>query len=177
MWIAEGEKDLKDKRAIWDWIKFNIRSHAIHYSEIKSRQKRETETRLQNEFSEAARKFEDDPSEDHKSRLVELKEKLELIRAKARWYENQVKEHIRKLQINDSLTTNPSVILLEAKHFYMNDEDRDILIDNFFNNLEISKLLHNEKQSCERNISLEEWEVILNSFKEKKWPGSDGIPI
>ena len=81
MWIAEGEKDLQDKRAIWDWLKFNIRSHAINYSKIKSRQKRETETRLQNEleFSEATRKFEDDPSEDHKSRLVELKEKLELI--------------------------------------------------------------------------------------------------
>ena len=97
MWIAEGEKDLQDKRAIWDWLKFNIRSHAIKYSKIKSRQKREIETRLQNEFSEATRKFEDDPSEDHKSRLVELKEKLELIydekvrgviiRARARWYE------------------------------------------------------------------------------------------
>ena len=89
---------MQDKRAIWDWLKFNIRSHAINYSKIKSRQKRETETRLQNEFREATRKFEDDPSEDHKSRLVELKEKLELIydekvkgviiRARARWYEH-----------------------------------------------------------------------------------------
>ena len=89
MWIAEGEKDLLDKRAIWDSIKFNIRSHAINYSKIKSGQKRESETRLQNEFSEATRKFEDcDPCEDHKSRPVELKEKLELIRARARWYGN-----------------------------------------------------------------------------------------
>lgn len=79
MWIAEGENDLQDKRAIWDWIKFNIRCRAIKYSKIKSRQKRGTEIRLTNEFSEATRKFEDDPSEDHKSRLVELKEKLELI--------------------------------------------------------------------------------------------------
>ena len=192
MWIAEGEKDLQDKQAIWDWLKFNIRSHAI------------TETRLQNEFSEATRKFEDDPSEDHKSRLVELKEKLELIydekvkgviiRARARWYEhgeksskyflnlekrNQVKKQ-RKLQIK----TNPSVILSEAKLFYMNlcqsgakDADRDSMIDNFLNNLEIQKLSDNEKQSCEGNISLEECEIILNSFKENKSPGSDGIPI
>ena len=210
MWIAEGEKDLQDKRAIWDWLKFNIRSHAINYSKIKSRQKRETETRLQNElgFSEATRKFEDDLSEDHKSRLVELKEKRKLIydenvkgviiRARARWYEhgkksskyflnlekrNQVK-NIRKLQSNDYLTTNPSVIPSEAKLFYMNlyqsgakDADRDSMIHNFLNNLEIPKLIDNEKQSCEGNISLEECEIILNSFKENKSPGSDGIPI
>ena len=31
-----------------------------------------------------------------------------------------VKKHIRKLQINSSLTTDPSVTLSEAKHFYMN---------------------------------------------------------
>ena len=96
---------------------------------------------------------------------------------------NQVK-NIRKLQMNDYLTTNPSVILSEAKLFYMNlyqsgakDADRDSMIDNFLNNLEIPKLLDNEKQSCEGNISLEECEIILNSFKENKSPGSDGIPI
>ena len=78
----------------------------------------------------------DDPSEDNKSRLCEVKDKLEqsydekikdvIIRARARWPENgeksskyflnlekrnQVKKHMRKLQINSSLTTDPSVIL------------------------------------------------------------------
>ena len=133
--------------------------------------------------------------------LVELKEKVRgvIIRARARWYEhgeksskyflnlekrNQVKKHIRKLQINDYLTSNPSAILWEAKRFYMNlyqsgvkDADRDSLIDDFLNNLELPKLSDNEKQSCEGNISLEECEITLNSFKENKSPGSDGIPI
>ena len=207
--MVEGEKELHDKRAIWEWIKYNIRSHAINFSKIKSQQIKEKETQLENDYSEAARKFEDDPSEDNKSRLCEVKEKLEqsydekikgvIIRARARWHEygeksskyflnlgkrNQVKKHIRKLQINSSLTTNPSVILSEAKHFYMNlyqstsiTADREILIENFLNSLDIPKLSEEEKQSCEGNISLKECETILESFKENKSPGSDGIPI
>ena len=174
-------KELTDKRAIWDWIKYNIRSHAIKFSKIKSQQNKEKETQLENDYSEAARKFEDDPSEDNKSRLYEVKEKLEqsydekikgvIIRARARWHEygeksskyflnlekrNQVKKHVRKLQINSSLTTNPSVILSEAKHFYMNlykstsvTADREILIEHFLNNLDIPKLSEKEKQSGE----------------------------
>ena len=207
--MVEGKKELTDKRAIWDWIKYNIRSHAIKFSKIKSQQNKEKETQLENDYSEAARKFEDDPSEDNKSRLYEVKEKLEqsydeeikgvIIRARARWHEygeksskyflnlekrNQVKKHIRKLQINSSLTTNPSVILSEAKHFYMNlyqstsvTANREILIENFLNNLDIPKLSEEEKQSCEGKISPEECEIILKSFKENKSPGSDGIPI
>ena len=57
----EGEKELHDKRAIWEWIKYNIRSHAINFSKIKSQQNKEKETQLENDYSEARRKFEDDP--------------------------------------------------------------------------------------------------------------------
>ena len=28
-WKLEGENELSDKRSVWDWIKYNIRSHAI----------------------------------------------------------------------------------------------------------------------------------------------------
>ena len=35
-WISQGEKELSDKRSIWDWIKYNIRMHAIRYSTGKS---------------------------------------------------------------------------------------------------------------------------------------------
>ena len=87
-------------------------------TKIKSQQNKEKETQLENDYGEEARKFEDDPSEDNKSRLYEVKEKLEqsydekikgvIIRARARWYEygeksskyflnlekrNQVKNH------------------------------------------------------------------------------------
>ena len=124
-------------------VQYSVTCH--NFSKIKSQQNNEKETQLENDYSEAARKFEDDPNEDNKSRLCEVKEKLEqsydekikgvIIRARTRWHEygeksskyflnlekrNQVKKHIRKLQINSSLTTDPSVFLSEAKHFYMN---------------------------------------------------------
>ena len=28
-WKLEGENELSDKRCVWDWIKYNIRLHAI----------------------------------------------------------------------------------------------------------------------------------------------------
>ena len=55
-------------------------------------------------------------------------------------------------------------------------EDREILIHNFLKSLDIPKLSEEEKQSSEGKISLEECEIILESFKENKSPGSDGIP-
>ena len=55
--------------------------------------------------------------------------------------------------------------------------DREILIENFLNSLDIPKLSEEEKKPCEGKISLEECEIILESSKENKSPGSDGIPI
>ena len=37
VWITEGEKDLTDNRSIWEWLKYNIRAHAIQYSIRKLR--------------------------------------------------------------------------------------------------------------------------------------------
>ena len=35
-WKVEGEKVLPDKRSVWDWIKYNIRAHAIFHSKNKA---------------------------------------------------------------------------------------------------------------------------------------------
>ena len=32
VWAAEGRKELTDHRSVWDWIKYNIRAHAINFS-------------------------------------------------------------------------------------------------------------------------------------------------
>ena len=37
VWLAEGRIDLSDNRSIWDWIKFNIRTHAVQHSKRKAR--------------------------------------------------------------------------------------------------------------------------------------------
>ena len=208
-WRKEGQTELSNKRAVWDWIKYNIRSHAISYSKNRSKERKAVETKLQNDYFNANKDFESDPNELNKTRLNELKEKLELyydektrgviIRARARWYEhgersskyflnlekrNHVKKHIRKLQVNGSLTTDPSTILLEQKHFYMNlyqsrskDAEKERSIGDFLKNMEIPKLSEEQKQKCEGKISLQECETILNNFRDNKSPGNDGIPI
>ena len=39
-WVAEGQKELSDDRSVWEWTKFNIRDHAIHFSKKAERKKR-----------------------------------------------------------------------------------------------------------------------------------------
>ena len=144
-WKLEGKSELSDKRGVWDWIKYNIRSHAISYSKDKAKLRNEKERQTQKEFEEATRLFENDPSASNRLRLDEIKEKLELlyeekvkgiiIRARARWHEygerstkyflnlekrNHVKKHIRKLLISGSITADPYQILSEQKRFNQN---------------------------------------------------------
>ena len=57
-WKLEGENELSDKRCVWDWIKYNIRLHAISYSKAKLRY--EKEQRIQGELEEANRLFENE---------------------------------------------------------------------------------------------------------------------
>ena len=141
----EGEQELSDKRAVWDWIKYNIRKHAIKYSKEKTKQRNNVEKIIQEEYKEVTRRFENNPNDLNKSRLNEVKEKLELfydektngiiVRARARWHEhgerstkyflnlekrNHVKKHIRKLLISGAITTDPYRILSEQKDFYYN---------------------------------------------------------
>ena len=205
-WKLEGEKELSDKRAVWDWIKYNIRKHAIKYSKEKTKQRNDVETIIQEEYKEATRRFENDPNDLNKSRLNEVKEKLELfyeektngiiVRARARWHEhgerstkyflnlekrNHVKKHIRRLLISGAITTDPYRILSEQKDFYYNlykskATDTDS-ITSFLNNLNVPQLSEEQKQSCEGQITIDECKSILETFQNNKSPGNDGIPI
>ena len=57
-WKSEGEKELSDKRYVWDWIKYNIRMPAIRYSKEKAIQRNHKERMIQQEYEEATRRFE-----------------------------------------------------------------------------------------------------------------------
>ena len=59
MWITEGRQELSDDRCVWDWIKYNIRAHAIRHSKRKAKQRNETETKLQNELNVAKKALEE----------------------------------------------------------------------------------------------------------------------
>ena len=43
--------------------------------------------------------------------------------------------------------------------------------------MNIPRFSEEQKQSCEKEIFVEEITAILNSFENKKSPGNDGIPI
>ncbi|KAL9983202.1 hypothetical protein ACROYT_G005340 [Oculina patagonica] len=205
-WKSEGEKELSNKRSVWDWIKYNIRKHNIKYSKDKAKQRIDKERIIQQEYKEATRQFENDPSDLNRCCLNEIKEKLELlyeektkgiiVRARARWHEheerstkyflnlekrNHVKKHIRKLLISGAITTDPYRILTEQKNFYHNlyktsSTDTDS-IKSFLDNLNIPQLSEDQKQSCEGQITIDECKRILETFQNNKSPGNDGIPI
>ena len=93
LWTADGQKELTDDRMIWDWIKYNIRAHAIQYSKRKAK-----ELELQEKLSRAKSKLEKNPN-DHdityynvlQGRLesfYEEKTKGVIIRARAKWHEH-----------------------------------------------------------------------------------------
>ena len=98
IWVAEGQKELADSRTTLEWIKYNIRTHAIQYSKRRAKEKSDKEKCLQNEYTHASNLYESDPCDANASLFHAAKEKLELfyeektigiiIRARARWYEH-----------------------------------------------------------------------------------------
>ena len=98
VWTAEGRKELSDSRNVWDWIKYNIRAHAINYSKKKAKERNATESNLQDELIKAKQEYETMPSDSNATRLNAAQEKLEtfyeektkgiIIRARARWHEH-----------------------------------------------------------------------------------------
>ena len=38
VWLAEGRS--LDHRCIWDWIKYNLRAHAVQFSKRKAKEKK-----------------------------------------------------------------------------------------------------------------------------------------
>jgi len=63
-WKSEGERELSDKRCVWDWIKYNIRMHAVpRYSNEKAKQRNDKERMIQQEYEDATWRFKKDPSD------------------------------------------------------------------------------------------------------------------
>ena len=208
-WVEEGRRELSDYRCVWDWLKYNIRNFSIQHSKRKSKTIKEREMNLQNKYNKAKQRFENDSNDANSTLLWIAQEELEtfyekkvegiIIRSRARWYEhgersskyflnlekrNHVKKHIRKLDINGVLTTDPLKILNEHKRFYQElyqsinkMSNNSEIISLFLDNLNIPKLSETDKNSCEGKISVSECHKLLDSFQNNKTPGNDGIPI
>ena len=145
IWTAQGRKVLSDDRTIWDWIKYNIKTHAIAHSKKRAKERDDKEKCLQKELNRAKEALEKNPSDSNTCRYYASREKLEtfyeektkgiIIRARVRWHEhgekstkyflnlekrNHVKKHIRKLYIKGAINTDPVDILKEQERFYHN---------------------------------------------------------
>ena len=98
LWTAEGQKEFTDNRMIWDWIKYNIRTHVTQYSKRRAKERGKREHDLQEELSKAMSKLENNPN-DHNTTYYNLvpgklesfyeeKTKGVMIQARARWHEH-----------------------------------------------------------------------------------------
>jgi len=76
IWLEEA-KDLRDRRSIWDWIKFNIRNDSIIFSKrlLQIRQKHERE--LTNKYHESLAAFQDNPCDNMRITMERYKSELE----------------------------------------------------------------------------------------------------
>ena len=97
-WLRGTTILISDNRNIWDWLKYNIRAHAIQHSKRRAKERIEKENHLEEKYSKAKMEFERDPNNLHVDILNSAKEDLELfyeekvkgiiIRARARWHEH-----------------------------------------------------------------------------------------
>ena len=121
--------------------------------------------------------------------------KGDIIRSKVKWAEegersskfflglekqNSVKKHMRKINVCGTIVTDPYKIQVEQKDFYSklykSTQSADFVIpDTFFRSDDISTLTENEKRECDRDITAEECEKVLLTFKNDKSPGNDGL--
>ncbi len=119
-----------------------------------------------------------------------------IIRSKVQWHEEGerstkyflgleksrgIKKHIRKLRLkNGSITTDPGEILSAQVDYYSNLYTSKVKYDNdelqkYFDNIPI--LNEVDKIKCEGDVTIQECEHVLNTFKENKSPGNDGITV
>ena len=91
--------DVEDLNLRWDLIKMEIRGFTVKYSKNKSRERKSTETFLQNRINELFKRAEAEPNNKHiiceiqsirlrLKKIMQHKTKGAILRSKVRWYEN-----------------------------------------------------------------------------------------
>ena len=169
MWITEGREELSADRCVWDWIKYNIRVHAIHHSKRKAKQRKAVGTNPSDYNATLL-----DAAQKQLESFYEEKTKGIIGRPCVRWHEqgekstkyflnlekrNRVKKHIQKLHISGVTKTDPSYkylinILKEVEQFYCdlyktnnNLTDIEFKSDSFLNDLNIPTLYYRKNKT------------------------------
>ena len=198
--INEGS----NPNTLWEIIKGTIRNETIKYSTKKKRQEQNKEKQLQSELDHIVKQINENPDNTH-LKEIKTKKKLELeeiydkkvngiiLRSKARWVEggeknskyfanlekrNYESKIIHKLNINDTIITDPKDILNEQMKFYESLYEKRNLPGtqyDFFPDDFNQILTEEEKKVCEGLITEDECKTALQTMKNNKSPGSDGI--
>lgn len=88
---------------------------------------------------------------------------------------------MNKLEREDGThTADPQEILELQATFYKNTENADPnteSLNNYLSNTKVPQLTEAQKDICEGELTFEECQKVLHTFKNKKSPGNDGITI
>ena len=136
--------DVEDLNLRWDLIKMEIRGFTLKYSKNKSRERKSTETILQNRINELFKRAETEPNNKHiiceiqsirlrLKKIMQYKTKGAILRSKVRWYEegerntryfynlekrNYEKRTIAKLKRPNGTVTNDQFEILREQMEY-----------------------------------------------------------
>ena len=75
--ILNERNNFKDINSLWEWIKYNIRKHAMEFSKRKSYLSRKQERTLESALKTAQEAFANNPSHETKSTVDKLQQQLE----------------------------------------------------------------------------------------------------
>ena len=203
-WINEY-LTIKDKRVRWDILKYEIRKFTMSFCSKKKKEKHRIQDLLIAELENTHISLAVNPSIELQNRVDELSQQLReiedhfnkgnIIRSKIQWAEegerstnfflglekqNSVKKNMRKIEVDNHVITDPKLIQQNQKLFYeqlynSRQEKNCHIPDTFFNSDQIEKLMEQEKVICDRPISVEECEKIMQTFKNDKSPGNEGL--
>ena len=88
---------------------------------------------------------------------------------------------MRKLNINDSMTTDPLIIISEQKRFYQelytSGHGDDDVVKNFLTVLDIPKLTEEQKHMCEGKFFTKNVNSCLKSFRIIKYLEMTGFQL
>ena len=206
VWIEEF-KEVNDKRVLWDLIKYRIRQVSMRYSKEKARLRRAKILEIETSVTFYQEKFSADPSTENFEQLEILKSKYDahfdylskgaIIRSRASWYEKgekntkyflsleshkKAKSCVHKVFTkNGTLSSDPKIIMNELEDFYtglyVSEDNLPDYANLFLRHSEIPKLSPEKAATCEGKLTVEECLQSLQSFKENKSPGNDGLTV
>ena len=123
-----------------------------------------------------------------------------MLRSKVRWIEegekntnyflslekrNYCNKLITQIQVDDKLINNQEELLQEQKHFFetlykenicVTSNEYNKVLQNFLQDIEVPQISEENKMQCEEDLIETEITRALKEMKNKKTPGTDGLP-